>query len=184
MRPRPCSAKWWSPSRPGGKRDGREPSPFYYAISSHLGDTWRLMGRYDEAEPYIREAPLHPWWSKGHWREFLYVGRIANLLRDQGHYERAKRLYEELLQNRRRFLNEKDLNIMREFGIMKEFGILYTLQGDFDAAAPLLQKALEGIQKEHGEEHHGSRQTTRLRWPSCARNRAATRTPRRCLRKA
>ena len=129
------------------KQGTTKPSPFYYAIKSHLGNAWRLMGRYDEAEPYIHEAPLHPWWNDGHWREFLYEGRIAALLRDQGRYEEAGQLYEELLRNRRRSQDQEDSEIM------KELGILYTLRGKLDKAAPLIEGALAGAQKEFGVEH-------------------------------
>lgn len=120
---------------------------FYRAIKSHLGNTWRLMGRYDEAEPYIREAPVHPWWDEGHWREFLYRGRVAALLTDQGHYEQAGQLYEELLRNRRRSEDKRDA------GIMKDLGILYTLDGKLAQAEPLLEKALEKIQGELHRDH-------------------------------
>ncbi len=120
---------------------------FYWAIKSHLGATWRLMGRYDEAEPYIRAAPLHPWWDDGHWREFLYEGRIAALLRDQGRYEEAGQLYEELLRNRHRSEDKEDSEIM------KELGVLYALQGKLDQAASMLTGALAGAQKEFGAEH-------------------------------
>jgi len=133
------------------KQEGEKPGgAFYYAIKSHLGNTLRLMGRYDEAGPYIRETPLHPSWDEGHWREFLYRGRIAALLGDQGHYEEAEQLYEELLENRRRYQDEGD---WRDYAIMKELGVLHTLQGDLERAAPLLEKAWAGIQEELGNEH-------------------------------
>jgi len=133
------------------KQEGKEPGgDFYYAIKSHLGNTWRFMGRYEEAEPYIREAPLHPWWEKGHWREHVYRGRVAALLKDQGHYKEAEQLYNELLSNRRSFQDEVD---WRDWVIMKELGILHMLQGNLEKAAPLLEKAWEGIQEELGHEH-------------------------------
>ena len=116
--------------------------PLYYAAKSHLGNVCRLLGRYDEAEPYICEAPLHPWWEKGHWRQAMYEGRIAGLHRAQGRYDEAKQIYEDLL-----------LASRKPFDLMKELGITYTLEGNLKEAEPLLEEALEEARKEFGEEH-------------------------------
>jgi len=124
------------------KQGLRQPGPLYYAAKSHLGSVCQLLGRYEEAEPYIREAPLHPWWEKGHWRQALYVGRIAGLRRAQGRYKEAKQIYNNLLQANR-----------ESFDLMKELGITYIFEGNLKEAAPLLEKALEGAKKELGEEH-------------------------------
>jgi len=129
------------------EQQAKGPGPLYYAAKSHLGSVCQLLGRYDEVEPYIREAPLHPWWDKGHWRERLYVGRIADLLRDQGRYDEAKQIYDNLLRTSQSFQTKEYWNLM------KELGDLHTLQGSLDEAAPLLEKALAVAQKEFGEEH-------------------------------
>ncbi len=121
--------------------------PLYYAAKSHLGSVCQLLGRYDEVEPYVREAPLHPWWDKGHWRELLYVGRIAGLLKDQGRYDEARQIYEDLLRTSESFQDPTYWNLMNELGD------LHTLQGNLGEAAPLLEKAFEGAQRELGEEH-------------------------------
>jgi predicted Ser/Thr protein kinase/thioredoxin-like negative regulator of GroEL len=121
--------------------------PLYYAAKSHLGGVCLLLGRYDEAEPYICEAPLHPWWEKGHWREALYVGRIAGLRRAQGRYEEAKQIYNNLLQASQSFEKTEYWNLM------KGLGITYTLEGNLKEAEPLLENALEGARNELGEKH-------------------------------
>jgi tetratricopeptide (TPR) repeat protein len=40
----------------------------YYAAKAHLGTVIQTLGRFDEAEPYMWGAVLHPWWTPGHWR--------------------------------------------------------------------------------------------------------------------
>jgi len=124
-----------------------KPGPLYYAAKSHLGNTWRLLGRYDEVEPYLREAILHPWWDKGHWREQLYVGRIAHLLRDRGFYDEAEQIYDNLLRT------SQSSQTPQYLSTMTDLGLLHILQGRLNDAEPLLEKALAGYRKELGDEH-------------------------------
>jgi hypothetical protein len=65
----------------------------------------------------------HPWWEEGHWRQAVYVGRIAGLRRAQGRYNEAKKIYDDLLQANR-----------ESFDLMKELGITYTLEGNLKEA--------------------------------------------------
>jgi tetratricopeptide (TPR) repeat protein len=124
-----------------------KPGPLYYAAKSHLGNTWRLLGRYDEVEPYLREATLNPWWDKGHWREQLYVGRIAQLLSDRGFYDEAEKIYDNLLRT------SQSSQTAQYWSTMMNLGMLHILQGRLNDAAPLLEKALAGSRRELGDEH-------------------------------
>ena len=124
-----------------------KPDPLYYAAQSHLGNTLRLLGRYDEAEPYLREAPLHPWWDKGQPREQLYVGRIAHLLRDRGLYDQAEQIYDNLLRT------SQSSQTALYWSTMTNLGMLHILQGRLDDAATLLEKALAESRKGLGDEH-------------------------------
>ncbi|MBN1506672.1 MAG: tetratricopeptide repeat protein [Sedimentisphaerales bacterium] len=129
------------------QQQGREPGDLYYAAKAHLGSVLRAVGRYDEAEPYMWEAVLHPWWPPGHWRERLYWGKIALLRIDQGRYVEARQIYADLLQA------AQEAQAGSCWAIIAQLGRLDTLQGNLGEAQQQLEQALVGAQTELGEEH-------------------------------
>jgi tetratricopeptide (TPR) repeat protein len=133
------------------------PGTFYHVLRCHLGETYRLLGLYDEAERHLRAALDDVPWNKDNSPGLFYRGMLANALRDGGHYEEAERLYDEILRTNRDvgYVNYdrklKDVTGATSTAIL-DLGILYMLQGNLDEAAPLVEEALDKAQKVYGEE--------------------------------
>lgn len=126
----------------------RGPNDFYSALKCHLAETYHLMGHYDEAERHLREAERiirQKWYGQ----ELIYKRMLPDLLRDRGRYQEARRLYGDLLERSR---STGASTQGKDLPIIKELGILHMLEGDFDKAALLLEKALEGAKEKWGEE--------------------------------
>jgi len=86
----------------GIEQGTKKPSRWYCAVKSHLGSTYRRLGRYEEAERHVRKALEVAPWPKESCPEVMYRKGLAHVLVDQGRYEEARQMYEDILRVGRR----------------------------------------------------------------------------------
>ncbi len=140
----------------------RGPTRFSCAVKGNLGGTCRWLGRYEEAERYLREALDAAPWPKESCPEVIYRGVLADVLMDRGRYEEAEQLYHNIrriglsLQDKG-YAGMSQLDIDQTagctLGAMHQLGVLHTLRGNLEEAQPLLEAALEESERASGLAH-------------------------------
>ncbi len=117
-----------------------------------LGETLRMTGRYEEAEPPSREALeiREKWLGRRHDHVAECLHHLALIRRDRGEYQEAEQLLREALDIERGLLGEEH---PRYAMTLQELAFTVQELGDYDAAEPLLRKALEIDRRTLGEQH-------------------------------
>jgi serine/threonine-protein kinase len=122
------------------------------AMRRTLGDTYRGLGLYDQAEPHVRAAldmhlklfgPAHPESAKSQFA-------LALLLRGKGDFAGAEQLYRQALAAQRQASSGKNPDLaLTAFWL----GELLVQKGEAVAAEPFLNEALELTRQQFGNEH-------------------------------
>ncbi|MHC4627515.1 MAG: protein kinase domain-containing protein [Planctomycetota bacterium] len=119
-------------------------------FNCNLAGLYYKQGRYSEAEQLFSQTlALAQWDSEDEWRLY-YTGRLAQVLRGQGHDEKAKGLFETILRAQRQVLPAEHIHIM---GTMKNLAEVYTDQGNPEDAEDLLVESLESMRRIWGTGH-------------------------------
>ncbi|MCK4873785.1 MAG: serine/threonine protein kinase, partial [Phycisphaerales bacterium] len=122
------------------------------SIRATLGDTYRLLGEYPNAEQHLeraRELRLREL-AEEHPSTLTSMNNLAILYDDQGRYDEAEPLNVKTLEIRKRVLGEEHPDTLNS---MANLALLYWNQGRYDEAEPLNVKTLEIMTRVLGEEH-------------------------------
>ncbi|UCD75502.1 MAG: serine/threonine protein kinase [Phycisphaerales bacterium] len=122
------------------------------SIRMAIGDTYRLLGEYQAAEPHLehalqlRERVL----GEEHLVTVSSMNSLANLYQVQGRYDKAALLYVKTLETSQRVLGEEHPHTL---SFMSNLAHLYANQGRLDEAEQLQVRALDSRTRALGEEH-------------------------------
>jgi tetratricopeptide (TPR) repeat protein len=121
-------------------------------IRSVIGNTYRSLGKYNDAESHLVEslAVRRRVLGDEHPSTLESIGAMGGLLSNQGKYEEAMPYYVEALETRRRVLGDEHPSTLWSIGAM---GGLLHKQGKYDEAMPYYVEALEGRRRVLGDEH-------------------------------
>jgi serine/threonine-protein kinase len=123
------------------------------ALKATIGGTYLRLGRFDEAEPLLREAfatRREISNGKDHPDLATSMEMLANLLRRTAEYGEAEALYRESLAMRRRLYGEKHPEVAT---ILHDLGTVRDRQSDYDQAESYYRKALEMRRATLGRRH-------------------------------
>jgi tetratricopeptide (TPR) repeat protein len=146
----------------GVERGSFQPSRFSCAVKGNLGHTYRLLGHYEKAEHYVREALDMAPWPKESCPELIYRGGLAFVLMERGRYDEAKDLWKSIwrtglkLQDRGysgMTRHEIEQTIGCTLFAMHQLGVLHDLQGNLIEAESTLEAALQEHKDTWGPEH-------------------------------
>lgn len=134
------------------------PNGVVYSMSC-LGHLYMIQNRYDEAEEeFINgiEAGRRMMQGKEHPFTLRSINGLAVLRTKQKKYEEAKRLFDEVLEARKRKLGEDHPHTL---DTKNDLAVLYKEQGDYDKAEPLLLEAIEGRHLKLGDTHPDTKES-------------------------
>ncbi|MFM7449309.1 MAG: tetratricopeptide repeat protein [Leptolyngbyaceae cyanobacterium] len=129
-----------------------DPAPLLATSLNSLAQLYASQGRYEEAEPLLREALQLR-------RELLgernpdvatSLNNLALLYNAQGRYEEAEPLYREALQLRRELLGDRHPDVATS---LNNLALLYKDQGRYEEAEPLYLEALAILAQAVGTDH-------------------------------
>jgi tetratricopeptide (TPR) repeat protein len=136
------------------KERKKENAPNGVVYSMHcLGRLYMIQKRYDEAEEEFTngiEAGRRTLPGKENPSTLRNINGLAVLRTKQKQYEEAKRLFDEVLEARKRKLGEEHPHTLET---KNDLAVLYKEQGLYDDAELLLLEALEGRRLKLGDEH-------------------------------
>ena len=121
------------------------------AVQSTIGETYRNLGRYEEAEPLLRSALeiRKRVFGAEHLEVASSLNDLAYLLHDKGDYEGTESLYREALAMRRQLLGEH-LEVANSLnGLADVLGH----KADYEAAEPLFKESI-AIRKKSLNRNH------------------------------
>ncbi len=122
------------------------------ALRTTIGNSYRSLGRFEEAEGQLRTALDSRRARFG--EESLEAAQGLNALgllrRDQGALEEAERLFQEALAIRRRELGGEDLEVAQS---LQNLGILSMRAGELDEAESRIGEAMEIRRAQLGDSH-------------------------------
>jgi serine/threonine protein kinase/tetratricopeptide (TPR) repeat protein len=152
-----------------------EAHPDTLSFLAHLAGIYRARGPYERAEPLRRfvrdlastyhkqrrddEAELldrdvlgivQRVLGKEHVDALSFMGSVAWMNREEGHYDEADRLYLELLELRKRLQGEEHPDTIVS---MRTIARLYNIRGHFDEAESLQLETIEMSERVLGKEH-------------------------------
>lgn len=119
---------------------------------SHLGNVYRMLGRFQDAEPLLFKA----------WESFVRISgpeapstlsaanSLAGFYKSQGRYTDAEPLFARVLEVRQRELGDEHPITLT---VMDNLADLYDHQGRFDEAEVLFSTALAVWERNFGEDH-------------------------------
>ncbi|MCB9565103.1 MAG: serine/threonine protein kinase [Kofleriaceae bacterium] len=129
-----------------------EVHPMTAALDVDLGDALRHLGRYDDAEPFYREAlevrrTLYP----GDNADVAHsLNHLARLVQQKGDPAAAEPLYREGLAMRRRLYPDGEAEVAASLGgLAKDLVALDRV----DEALPLMREAYEMMRRLYGDDH-------------------------------
>jgi len=133
--------------------DSRGEGGLVSRVLPRLGYLYMDQERYEEAEELFtkgiefgnRELP-----GKDHSTTLSYMNGLAVLRTKQKQYDDAKRLFDEVLEARKRKLGEDHPHTLET---KNDLAMLYKEQGEYDKAEPLLIDAVEGRRLKLGDTH-------------------------------
>jgi eukaryotic-like serine/threonine-protein kinase len=128
---------------------------YYYHVKSNLGDTYRLLGRYDEAERCLRNVLHVAPWDKESVLSMECSYKLIDVLIDEGRYTEAIQISESSVQIGHSLQNKSTPNrriIIVTLRAMCQLGILHTLEGDLEKAKSLLEEALKEAESVCGQD--------------------------------
>jgi len=137
-------------SAAGGRFDGK---PLVEAsIRLTLGETYKGLGEYPRAEPFLERARelRRRELGEGHVDTLASMNTLALLYWNQGRYDEAMLLFLETLEIGRRVLGEEHKHTLTT---MSNLAILYSRQGRYEEAERLYMETLEIQNRVLGEEH-------------------------------
>ena len=122
------------------------------SIRTMLGQTYRLLGEYDDAEPHLERARLLRRRELGeeHPDTLASMSNLAILYMDQGRLEEAEPMMRETLEIMTRVLGEEHPSTLN---VMNNLASLYMNQGRFEEAEPMMRATLEIMTRVLGAEH-------------------------------
>jgi non-specific serine/threonine protein kinase/serine/threonine-protein kinase len=128
------------------------------SIRQTIGDTYRDLGLYPEAQRHVERALdlRRRVMGENHPVTLTAMNSLALLLRDQGKYAEAEPLFTKALDARRRALGEEHADTLDS---MRSLAVLYLAKGAYSNAEALLVKALEITRRALGPDHPGTLDT-------------------------
>jgi non-specific serine/threonine protein kinase/serine/threonine-protein kinase len=124
-------------------------------IQSTIGDIYRKLGLYPQAEPLVEQALAEQKRTLGdnHADTLKTANNLALLYRDQGRFADAEPLLLDTLAAQKRLLGEDHEATLNT---MTNLGLLYHDQGRYDEAEALQVATLEGRRRVLGDDHPGT----------------------------
>ncbi len=122
------------------------------AVRMAIGNSFRSLGRFEEAEIQLRLALEGRRERFGDQSLEAAQGRnaLGLLRRDQGSFDEAERMFQEALAIRRRELGEEHLDVAQS---LQNLGVLSMRAGELDKAAERIGQAVEIRSAQLGEDH-------------------------------
>jgi serine/threonine protein kinase/Tfp pilus assembly protein PilF len=122
------------------------------AVSLKMGITYAKLAQFAQAERHLRRAgELYTRWNGPEAPETLRaLNGLANVLREQGHLEEARKLHEEVLGRRRKVLGEDHLDTLAS---LNNLAIVLAQQGKPEDAQRLFEETLALRRRVLGEDH-------------------------------
>jgi serine/threonine protein kinase/tetratricopeptide (TPR) repeat protein len=114
-----------------------------------LGNTYRALGRYAEAQPHLERAVSLRTTHQGadHHDTLLSKSNLASLYVDRGRYDLAEPLYLEVVKGHTEQLGEDAPDTMAS---KNNLATVYSWRGKYSVAEPLLEKLVEGFSAKLG----------------------------------
>lgn len=122
------------------------------SIRATLGETYRLLGEYANAQPHLERARLlkQRVYGDTHQDTLLCMSNLAILYMDQGRYEEAEKLFNDTLRISKHLTG---INNPQTLSIMNNLALLYWKQGRYDEAEMLYLQTLENRKQILGDKH-------------------------------
>ncbi|MBD3161122.1 MAG: tetratricopeptide repeat protein [Candidatus Eisenbacteria bacterium] len=122
------------------------------AVRTTIGNTYRALGRFDEAEPHLREALAIRRERLGEENAEVAgsLSDLAALLWEKGEYEAAEPLFREALKVNRSATEGTSPEVATS---LNNLALLLKSRGRYDAAEPLLRDALRMRRALFGDRH-------------------------------
>ena len=121
-------------------------------VNIRLSDSFRALGRYEEAEAPARSALALVEKLNGRSSEEMASGlnRLASVLQDRGKLDDAEKLFREALTTLELVLGTKHLDVA---SLLSNLGLLLYHRGQLDEAESLLRRALATKEAAMGKDH-------------------------------
>ena len=122
------------------------------AIHNTIGETYRSLGLYDQAEPHLRAALAlrQQVWGNEHEKVAESLNNLAILLKVKGDLDTAEPLYRQALAINRRVLGDEHPHTAIA---VNNLAALLKGKGDYHEAETMYREALVMTRRLHGNEH-------------------------------